>query len=261
MSNKIGDNVKIKNVCLGPCADSAVRGHCGRPNTTVSYQYGGIKADNLEQFVAAWEAAGGKTWIADFEGIGGGECHWYCPALPGADFIIDGEIQDEALEVYPNPNPSVCPEKDAVSTVGCYDRYIANLLGQVLTCMEDIKDMNAVQLDKECNEACPDELVSPLVKSDNSFTVGPEGNNYKPGQTVAFYDENGNTLGTAIVNGEGVTGEDGSTTYPVTDCTVPEDEAANVQTVKPVLQVAAQAVKNIAIKTLAVKTKIVRGEK
>jgi hypothetical protein len=124
---------KFRTTCVGDCAKSAIRAHCGRPNTTLSYSYGPISGDTLGEFVEAWEENGGKTWVASDTGVGAGECHWYCPAIEGVDFIIDGVVLEDTEIVSPNPNAEAldCEPVDALRTLGCFDEEIAGALEEL----------------------------------------------------------------------------------------------------------------------------------
>lgn len=113
--------------CEDACATSAIIGFCGRPANQAEYSYGGVTESTLEEFNASWEAAGGKTWIAAEDGVSGGECHWFCPAVPGSDFIINGKVAPNGnITVSPNPNAEAlgCEPHPILKTLGCRDEEI-----------------------------------------------------------------------------------------------------------------------------------------
>jgi len=149
MSNKLGTPLNQRE--CNPCYQSAVRGHCGRPNNLVTYEYGDVSGATLEEFNAAWDASGGKRWIANFDGVGGGECHWYCPALEGQDFIIDGVVQAEFI-VSPNPNAEAlgCESEKAQPTIGCLDDDILKALSKGNSCDDPIHAVICGVTTEEC---------------------------------------------------------------------------------------------------------------
>ena len=127
--------------CEDACAESAVIGWCGRPAQFAEYAYGGIAESSLPDFNAAWEAAGGKTWIAAADGISGGECHWFCPAIEGARFTINGvEPGNGNVVVSPNPNAEAlgCVSKKGILTKGCRDDEFIAALKALNSVSEDV---------------------------------------------------------------------------------------------------------------------------
>ena len=129
---------------------------------------------------------------------------------------------------------------------------IPELLMDLLEKQCDAVEMAEVQFDCLCNAACKKDVTLTKDAAGDSFTVEPtELNSYAVGSTVSFYNDAGDIIGTAEVSGEGVENADGTFTYPITDCTVPEDQVANVVEVKPVLAVAAVSYQAVAVKSLS----------
>jgi hypothetical protein len=125
------------------CAESAIIGWCGRPAQFADYAYGDISAPSLPEFNTLWEAAGGKTWIAGFDGTGGGECHMFCPAIPGATFTINGVAPGNGNVLFePNPNAEAlgCVSTPALTTC---DPFLAQLVQQLI-------DQNTTLIEKMC---------------------------------------------------------------------------------------------------------------
>lgn len=141
------------------CAQSAVIGWCGRPAQFAEYAYGDISESSLPDFNAAWVAAGGKTWIAGFDGTGGGECHMFCPAIPGATFTINGVAPGNGNVLFePNPN---------AEALGCLPTPALTV------CAPSTDELLAQILDKLCqilgdpDAPCPD---CPEVKTQVVYT-------------------------------------------------------------------------------------------
>ena len=246
--------------CEDACAESAVIGWCGRPASVADYAYGDIAEATLEEFNAAWEAAGGKTWIAAEDGVSGGECHWFCPAIPGATFTINGEEPGNGnVVVSPNPNAEAlgCEAKPVLSTLGCRDDAILAALNAMAE-QAELQTAKLCVIEQNSNPAAAcSKPVEGLDKEALTLTLsGDVVSNYAEGQSIDLQNANAESCGSATSAG-GATYDAANdvTVIPIVECELDEGkEPAVITLAQPVKEVTAVAIKTIktltAVKTL-----------
>ena len=246
--------------CEDACAQSAVIGFCGRPANEAEYSYGGITESTLEAFNAAWEASGGKTWIAAEDGVSGGECHWFCPAIPGADFTINGETAANGnIVVSPNPNAEAlgCEAKPVLNTLGCRDDAILAAL-ESMAANQELATAKLCLIEENtgtgpCAAPVPE---NGLDKEALTLTIsGDVVANYPEGQAIDLQNANAESCGTATSAGGAKYDPDSNTTIiPITECELDEGkEPVSIVQAKPVKAATLQAIKTVKTLT-AVKT-------
>ena len=272
--NSLGQCVaQIKNTlqsvlteCEDACAQSAVIGWCGRPAQFAEYSYGDITESSLPDFNAAWEAAGGKTWIAAEDGVTGGECHWFCPAIEGATFTINGVAAGNGnVVVSPNPNAEAlgCVAKPALSTVGCLDAAILAALESMAT-NQELATAKLCVIEENTNTAAPCAEPVPengLDKEALTLTIsGDVVANYPEGQAISLQNANAENCGSATSAG-GAEFNGTSTVIPITECELDEGKTPAVivkaQPVKTATLAAIKTIKTLtAVRTLTKATVI-----
>ena len=237
--------------CEDACAQSAVIGFCGRPANEAEYSYGGVTESTLEAFNAAWEAQGGKTWIAAEDGVSGGECHWFCPAVTGSTFTVNGEAPANGnVVVSPNPNAEAlgCEATAVFNTLGCRDDAILAALNTMAE-QSELQTAKLCVIEQNSNPAAAcSKPVEGLDKEALTLTLsGDVTENYPAGQAIDLQNANAESCGSATsAGGAKYDAENDVTIIPIEECELDEGkEPAVIKLAQPVKAITATAIKTI----------------